>query len=49
MQDNTDAASEATGFSTVWIRNVGDVLSQAFTDVVEHTVPNLTKGIDAAN
>ena len=49
MQDNTDTVLEVTGFSTVWIRNVGDVLSQAFTDVVEHTVPNLAKDIDAAN
>ena len=34
-------ASEVTGFSTVWTRNIEGVSSQAFTDVVERIVPNL--------
>ena len=49
MRDNTDTASEVTGSSIVWTRNVGDVSSQAFIDVAEHIVRNLANDTDSAN
>ena len=46
MQDNTDTASEVTGFSTVWTRNVRCAPSKVFTDVAEHIVRNLANDTD---
>ena len=49
MQDNTDTASEVTGFSTVWTRNVRCAPSKVFTDAAEHIVRNLVDDTDLAN